>query len=173
MRRIRYSVAMSLDGFISGPNGESDWIVMDPEIDFGAMMNEFDTIVMGRRTFEMTRSHSGGGGMPGMRVIVASRTLRQEDCPDVTIYGANLKEKLVQLRSAPGKDIWCFGGGSLARSLIELGLLDTVGVAVIPLLLGQGVPLLPPSSKRAPLKLVSSKLYKTTGTLALEYAVEP
>ena len=66
MRRIRYSVAMSLDGFIAGPNGESDWIVMDPEIDFGALFTQFDTILMGRKTFEQSR---GGGGpeMPGSR----------------------------------------------------------------------------------------------------------
>ena len=64
MRRIRYSVAMSLDGFIAGPKGESDWIVMDPEIDFGALFAQFDTILMGRKTFEQSRNGSGGGNAP-------------------------------------------------------------------------------------------------------------
>ena len=125
MKRIRYSVAMSLDGYIAGPNGESDWILMDPEIDFGALMSSFDTILMGRRTFEVTRGHGGGGGMPGMKVFVASRTLRQEDYPKVTILGDNLEETLSKLRSEPGKDIWLFGGGSLFRSLLDAGLVQS------------------------------------------------
>jgi len=91
MRRIRYSVAMSLDGYIAGPNGESDWILMDPEIDFGALMNSFDTILMGRRTFEAAQSGGGGGSMQGMKAIVVSRTLRQEDYPDITIIGEDLE----------------------------------------------------------------------------------
>jgi four helix bundle suffix protein len=85
MRRVRFSVAMSLDGYIAGPNGESDWIVMDPEIDFGALMSAFDTIILGRKTYEATRQQGGGGGMPGVEVYVFSRTLRPEDCPGVTV----------------------------------------------------------------------------------------
>ncbi len=171
MKKIRYSVAMSLDGYIAGPNGESDWILMDPEIDFGALMNSFDTILMGRRTFEAAQGH-GGGGMPGMKVFVASRTLRQEDYPKVTILGKDLEETLSRLRSEPGKDIWLFGGGSLFRSLLDAGLVDTVEVAVIPVLLGGGLPLLPGPANRARLKLVSTRTYKKTGTLSLEYVVE-
>ncbi|NOT42653.1 MAG: dihydrofolate reductase, partial [Alphaproteobacteria bacterium] len=75
MRRVRYSVAMSLDGFIAGPNGEHDWIVMDPEIDLRALMGAFDAVLMGRKTYEASRGHKGGG-MPGMSAIVFSRTLR-------------------------------------------------------------------------------------------------
>jgi dihydrofolate reductase len=62
MRRVRFSAAVSLDGYIAGPKGESDWIVMDPEIDFGALMSAFDTILLGRKTYEATRQH--GGGLP-------------------------------------------------------------------------------------------------------------
>src|SRR6516164_1810674 len=80
-RRVRYSVAMSLDGFIAGPNGEADWIIMDPEIDFKAIYSPFDTLVMGRRTYEAMKGAGGGGSMPGMQVFVFSRTLLQEDHP--------------------------------------------------------------------------------------------
>jgi hypothetical protein len=69
MRRIRYSVAMSLDGYIAGPNGEGDWIIMDPDIDFGELMNSFDTVLMGRRTFEAAQSSGKDGSMPGMRTF--------------------------------------------------------------------------------------------------------
>jgi dihydrofolate reductase len=71
---------MSLDGFIAGPSGEADWIIMDPEIDFKAIYSQFDTMVMGRRTFEAMKGGGGGGSMPGMQVFVFSRTLRQHDC---------------------------------------------------------------------------------------------
>jgi len=168
MRRVRFSVAMSLDGYIAGPKGESDWIVMDPDIDFRALMGAFDTVLLGRKTYEATRHH-GGGGMPGMQAYVFSRTLRQADCPGVTVSD-NPAEVLAGLKSKPGKDIWLFGGGLLFGSLLELGLVDAVEVAVIPVLLGAGVPLLPHPAKQAKLRLVKHRIYEKTGTVSLEYA---
>jgi dihydrofolate reductase len=84
MRKVVYSAAMSLDGYIAGPNGESDWIVIDPELDFGAMFARFDTILLGRITYEATRS-GGGGGMPGVKSYVFSRTLKQTEARGVTV----------------------------------------------------------------------------------------
>jgi dihydrofolate reductase len=172
MRRIRYVVAMSLDGYIAGPNGEADWIIMDPEIDFRALFEQFDTFLLGRRTFESIGG-AAGGGRQGAQTIVFSRTLRQEDYPNLTIVSENPEQALADLRSKPGKDIWLFGGGVLFRSLLEARLVDAVEVAVIPVLLGEGVPLLPPkpSSERFKLKLASSRTFKT-GIVSLEYAVE-
>jgi dihydrofolate reductase len=169
MRRVRYSVAMSLDGFIAGPNGESDWIVMDPDIDFRALFKAFDTILLGRKTYEATRQQKGGGGMPGMQVYVFSRTLQPGDCLGVTV-SATPEQTVTELKRKPGKDIWLFGGGSLFRSLLELGLVDSVEVAIIPVLLGDGVPLLPSPAKLSRLKLVKHRVYEKTGTVSLEYA---
>jgi dihydrofolate reductase len=171
IRRVRYAVAMSLDGFIAGPNGEADWIIMDPEIDFNAIYSQFDTMLLGRRTFEVVKGAGGGGSTPGMQVFVFSRTLRQEDHPGVTIVD-NPEGLMAELRSKPGKDVWLFGGGSLFRSLAELGLVDIVEVAVIPVLLGEGVPLLPAPAKRVMLELTGHKLYAKTGIMSLEYAVQ-
>ncbi|HEV3163231.1 MAG TPA: dihydrofolate reductase family protein [Isosphaeraceae bacterium] len=170
MRRICYQVAMSLDAYIAGSNGECDWIITDPDIDFGALFSRFDTFLLGRHTFE-AMSRAGPATMPGMQTIVFSRTLRPADYPDVTIVSERPAEAIASLRSKPGKDIWLFGGGSLFRSLLEAGLVDTVEVAVIPVLLGGGIPLLPPSASRVKLRLAGSKTFKT-GIMLLEYAIE-
>ena len=161
---------MSLDGYIAGPNGEADWIIMDPDIDFGAIFDRFDTFLMGRRTFE---GMAGGGAQSGVQTIVFSRTLREEDYPNVTIVSENPEQALTDLRSKPGKDIWLFGGGSLFRSLLEARQVDAVEVTVIPVLLGEGIPLLPSnaSSERFKLTLTNSRAFKT-GLVSLEYAVE-
>jgi dihydrofolate reductase len=170
MRRVRYVVAMSLDGYIAGLNGEADWIIMDPDIDFDALFDQFDTLLMGRQTCEPMMK-AGSGAMPGMKTLVFSRTLRQEDYPQVTVVAEDAKETVAALRAEEGKDIWLFGGGLLFRSLAAAGLVDTVEVAVIPVLLGSGIPLLPPPANQVKLKLTGHKVYKT-GIVALEYAVQ-
>jgi len=162
---------MSLDGFIAGPNGEADWIIMDPEIDFNSIYRQFDTMIMGRRTFDGMKSAGGGGSMPGMQVFVCSRTLKQKDYPRVTIVD-DAAELVARLRAKPGKDIWLFGGGSLFRSLADVGLVDAVDVAVVPVLLGEGVPLLPAPAKRVTLKLTGHRLYAKSGIMSLDYAVQ-
>ncbi|HYC62183.1 MAG TPA: dihydrofolate reductase family protein [Thermoanaerobaculia bacterium] len=110
MRRIRYQVAMSLDGYIAGPNGEADWILMDPDIDFGAIFSRFDTLLMGRKTFEAS---GGGGGMfGGMRIVVVSRTLDASKHEGVTVIADDVASAVTALRNEPGKDIWLFGAAS-------------------------------------------------------------
>ena len=172
MRRIRYRVAASLDGYIAGPNGEFDWITMDPDIDFSALMDQFDTFIMGRGTFEMMVGQQGSGATPGKQTLVISRTLRQQDHPDVTIVADDLEKTLAALKKKPGKDIWLFGGGSLFRSLLALRLVDTIELATIPVLLGGGIPLLPPPSSRAKLKLTGQRIYEKSGIVLLEYAID-
>ena len=172
MRRVRYQVATSLDGYIAGPKGEADWIIMDPDIDFGALFAQFDAALIGRRTFEgMARGKKKAGALPGMKTFVISRTLRQRDYPKVTIVGDNAEETVAGLRKESGKDIWLFGGGLLFHGLLDAGLVDTVEVAVIPVLLGGGIPLLPAPAKQAKLKLTGHKIYKT-GIVLLEYVVK-
>ena len=171
VRRIRYAVAASLDGYIAGPKGEADWIVMDPDVDFGALFEEFDTVLIGRRTFE-GMARAGQGALPGMKTLVFSRTLRQHDYPDVTIVAEKAAEALESLRAEPGKDIWLFGGGLLFRSLAGSGLVDTVEVAVMPVLVGGGIPLLPPPAGRTGLELTGHKVYGKTGIISLQYKVK-
>ncbi len=169
-RRLRYQVAMSLDGFIAGPHGEYDWIVMDPSIDFGALYKEFDTAVMGRKTYEVLTAQGGHGAMPGLDVVVFSRTLPAAAHRGVRITNDDPGEIVAALKAKPGRDIWLYGGGVLFRSLLDAGLVDTVEVAVVPVLLGAGVPLLPPGASTK-LLLADQKTLPASGILALAYSV--
>ena len=169
-RRLRYQVAVSLDGFIAGPNGEYDWIVMDPAIDFGALFKEFDTALMGRKTYEMMTAQGGNGAMPGLEVVVFSRTLPAAAHRGVRILNDDPAEVVAALKAKPGRDIWLFGGGSLFRYLLDAGLVDTVELAVMPVLLGDGIPLLPPGPATK-LTLSDRKILPASGIAVLSYSV--
>ena len=171
MRKVVYGGAMSLDGYIAGPNGEYDWIVIDPEIDFAALMARFDTFLIGRKTFEVMRGMgSAAPSTKGIVNIVCSRSLRPEDCPGASL-SHDAAATVAELRTKAGKDISLFGGGDLFRSLLAAGMVDEVSFAVIPVLLGGGVPLLPAPADRATLKLNAHRLYEKTGTMRLDYEV--
>ena len=165
MRRVRLSAAVSLDGYIAGPDGEIDWIPMDPDIDFDELLGSFDTVLLGRRSYEDALS---AGHMPDLPAIVFSRSLRQQDATDVTI-SSDVLGTVSELKESPGGDIWLFGGGELFRSMLERALVDSVQIAVIPVLLGGGIPLLPRPAPRMPLTLVEHRLYPKTGTVLLDY----
>ena len=169
-RRLRYQVAVSLDGFIAGPRGEYDWIVPDPSIDFGALFREFDTAVMGRKTYEVVTAQGGHGAMPGLDVVVFSRTLPAATHRGVRILNDDPREIVATLKAKPGRDIWLFGGGELFRSLLDAGLVDTVEVALMPVLLGSGIPLLPPGAL-SKLELADQKTLPASGIIALAYSV--
>ena len=171
-RHVHYGVAASLDGYIAGPNGEADWITGDPGIDFAKIWSRFDTLLIGRKTFEsMVKPGKQAPSMPGVKALVFSRTLDAASYPGVTIVSDRAAETIAELKASPGKDIWLFGGGELFTSLANLGLVDSVSVALMPVMLGSGRPLFPASASRLPLQLVRQQVYQKSGIVSLEYQV--
>ena len=171
MRRVRYRVAASLDGYIAGPDGEIDWIVHDPALDWAALFADFDTVLLGRRTYELTRRPGAPAWPAGWRVVVFSRTLTAAEDSSVTVVATDAGAVVAELRAEPGRDIWLFGGGSLFASLLAAGVVDRVEVAIMPVLLGRGIPLAAPEAPRARLALTHSDV-SPTGIVSLHYDVE-
>jgi dihydrofolate reductase len=169
MRRVRYQVACSLDGFIAGPDDDYDWITPEPTFDFEALYAQFDTLLMGRRTYEIVSA--AGESFRGKQVVVASRSLRAADHPGIEVVGENLEARIRRLRSEPGRDIWLYGGGALFAQVLEWGLVDTVEPALIPILLGGGIPLLPSPAVRPRLRLVGNRSYPS-GMVLLQYEID-
>jgi dihydrofolate reductase len=170
MRRVLYRVAASVDGYIAGPHGELDWIVRDPAVDLAKVYESVDTVLLGRRTYELTRQPGAPPWPPGWQIYVFSRTLRPEEHPGVTIVRADSGTRVAALRAAPGRGIWLFGGGSLFRSLLAAKQVDVVEVVVMPVLLGGGIPLVETGAPQTRLALEHLERYPS-GLLRLRYRV--
>ena len=161
MARLRYSVAMSLDGFIADEQGGYDWIIAEDGIDFGAFLSNIDTLLMGRGTWQILEGQDDGPAMfAGMKLIVVSTTMDPAAYPDIEVVNTDVVARVEALRRDGDKDIWLFGGGGLFRS--KLG--------IIPVLLGQGIPVLPGLEVPAKLVLHSTEVFDS-GIALLKYDV--
>ena len=169
MRKIVYSVAMSVDGYIAAADGGYDWIAPDPAFDFGALYARFDTLLMGRKTFELMEKQGMSPASMGMKAVVVSTTLTKTKLKGVTFVSSGVNEAVAALKAEAGKDIWLFGGAVLFRSLLDAGLVDSIELSTVPVLLGGGMKLVP-DGRRWPLKLVE---WGSTpgGRVTLKYAV--
>lgn len=184
MRKVKYFVANSLDNFIARPNGGVEWLFNDGT-DYG--MAEFfrsiDCMLLGRKTYEVAIGHyqpqrksrktkkkaSFGGGMMS---YVFSRTLKAGPEDDFTVVSENGGAFVRKLKSEPGKDIWLMGGGELAGSLLNEGVVDELSLNIHPVLLGQGIPLFQGVTQQLNLELLSSKAHPN-GCVQVEYRVRP
>jgi len=172
MRQVRYNVATSLDGYIADASGGFAWIPHDPAVDFAAIFARVDTVLIGRRSFEVVQQGGAPAWGPGMQVYVFSRTLRAQAYPEVTVVGDNSATVVAALRAEPGDgDIWLFGGGELFSSLLGAGQVDRVEATIVPVLLGGGVPLAASGVQLTSLRLVDTHRYPS-GMVTLSYAVE-
>jgi dihydrofolate reductase len=168
MRKVVSGFAASLDGYIEGPNGEFDWILIDKEIDFVEQMKRYDTFFYGRKSYEAMIKM--GPVNPGNTAhYVFSKTL-QSVLPGFTLMKENIEDKIRSMKNSPGKDIAVFGGANLLSSLLNLKLVDEISVAVIPVLLGQGKPMVDVLNNRVWLSLQKTYSY-SNGTVQLTYTV--
>jgi len=168
MRKVILSVAVSLDGFIEGPNGEYDWCVMDPDYNFTKFFARIDTVFVGRKTYEMSLEMEGGPeGFPKFKEYVFSTTLDKVKEGAILIR-ENIKTEVEKIKKEAGKDIWLFGGAGLTTSLMNLGLVDELSLAIYPIILGGGKSLFSNLKDRTQLRLVDAKSF-TTGSVLLTY----
>lgn len=170
-RKLRYSVAASLDGFIATEDGGYDWIPEDESIDFETYLGKLDTLVMGRGTWEVMQNPASEPLIDMFDVFVVSTTLAPDADDRMTVIGSDVEAAVRALKKEPGKDIWLFGGGVLFRSMLEAGLVDRVEIGLLPVLLGQGIPLLPGLDGIARLSLHSTERFES-GIVLMKYDVE-
>lgn len=177
MRKVKYSVGVSLDGYIAAVDGSVDWLeratAKAKGEDFGmrAFFKSIDTVLMGRKTYEIARKLGmGKGGYPNMKNFVFSRTLPSGKRDGVEFVSGRIGQFLANLKEKPGKDIWLCGGGELAQEALREGAIDEITLGIVPMLIGGGKPTFPPGFPETELELVECKPYKG-GVLGLTYTV--
>ncbi|HWP45459.1 MAG TPA: dihydrofolate reductase family protein [Blastocatellia bacterium] len=178
MRKVVYSLTSSLDNFIARTDGAADWILMGEEImnEFPKFFELFDTVLIGRKTYDIAYSHSEEtgaeqAGFMGMETFVFSRTMKESPSEALRLVSENAGEFVRGLKRKSGKDIWLMGGGDLAASLFKEDLVDEISVAIQPVILGSGIPLFPEVGKQINLKLKESRPYRN-GVVSLSYKVK-
>jgi dihydrofolate reductase len=172
MRKLIAYLATSADGFIAREDGDVAWLDRPrPKGSYGmaGFYASVDTIVMGRATFDFARRY-GDGSNPGKATYVFSRTLDPGAFPQVTVVRESPAEFAARMRASPGKDVWLMGGAELFGDFLDAGEIDELIVHVVPVLIGQGIPLLSPRRREQALALQSSRRYPD-GVVRLHYAV--
>lgn len=176
MRKLILGLAITLDGYIEGPNGEHDWCFTDQDYGLNRFFERIDAIFIGRKSYEMAQQQDGTSigetipGVPACKEYVFSKTLTAVKEGAVLISGDSIVEAR-RIKNQPGKDIWLFGGASLYHTLMKEGLVDELWLSVHPILLGGGKLLFREQESGTRLRLLESKTYKT-GLVSISYSVE-
>lgn len=171
MRKIVLGLAVTLDGFIEGPNGEYDWCFTDGDYGMKEFLSGIDAILYGRKSYELMMKLEGEGQNPfrHLRSYVFSRSPRKST-DNVQWISGEVYHEVLKLKEQPGKDLWLFGGASLTTEFFNLQLVDRIWLSVHPILLGSGKLLFQNIQKRVPLKLIETKPYPS-GLVSLTYEI--
>ena len=177
-RKIILDLAVTLDGFIEGENGEIDWCIMDPEMDFTKFLNQIDTILYGRKSYDlwgryMPKDEDSEAEKEMWEMIhskkkyVFSRTEKGTGHQAIFVND-NILEEMKKLKKKPGKDIWLYGGASLITTFIKLRLVDEFRLSIHPVVLGKGKPLFMDIEQRLQLRVADVRRY-TSGVVQIIY----
>lgn len=169
MKKVVLGLAVSLDGYIEGPNGEYDWCFTDQDYGMKDFFKRIDAVFIGRKTYELMLRMKEQDNFPKMKQYVFSNTLKKVG-KDIVLVGGNIQPQVNQIKNESGKDIWLFGGAELTSSMMNLGLVDEVSLAVHPIILGSGKPLFMNIKNRVQLSLISTQSY-STGLVSLSFRV--
>ena len=169
MRKVILNLAVSLDGFIEGSNGEIDWCFNDQDYGMSDLFNRIDSLFMGRKSYELYLSMGGSAtaGFPKLKEYVFSNTLKDLQ-PKAILIDGDIEAEVKRIKKEQGKDIWLFGGSSLTTSLLGLDLIDELNLAVHPVILGGGKHLFQEVNDRINLELVDTRTY-STGLILVRY----
>ncbi|EGQ27923.1 dihydrofolate reductase [Sporosarcina newyorkensis 2681] len=177
-RKIILDLAVTLDGFIEGKNGEVDWCIMDPEMEFTNFLHQIDTILYGRKSYDLwgqyTPTIKAADDEKEMWELIHSKekyvfSRTQKGSNNKALFvNKNISEEVKRLKSKPGKGIWLYGGASLITTFMDLGLVDEFRLSVHPVVLGEGRPLFIDIGQRLNLKLINTTTY-SSGVVQLIY----
>ncbi len=173
MRQIRGFVAATLDGYIAAPDGGIDWLDEFSKLDYGygAFIAQIDTLIIGRRSYDQVQEMMAWPYTGKRTLIVTHRPV--EKLPEQTeTWSGDVPDLVRSLRAAPGKDVWVIGGADVQQQFLDAGGLDRVEVHIIPILLGDGIPLWPRSEQRHRLQLRSADTLDG-GMVRLDYDIRP
>jgi dihydrofolate reductase len=165
MRKVILGLGISLDGYIARPNGALDFLFMPKDYSMAPFFATIDTGIMGRKTFDAA---GGSFNDSSMAAYVCSHSMPPGERSGVTFTDQLPAALIRQIRKKPGKNIWLMGGGELAREFLKADLVDELYLGVVPVLLGEGIPLFPGGFPQRNFSLVENKTY-SKGLIALKY----
>lgn len=166
MRKIILNLAVSLDGFIAGPNGEYDWCLTDADYGLTPFIGSVDATLMGRKTYEVVLQF--GAPYPTLTNYVFSRTINNSEFNNVVFVDEDIPSFVKNLKEKPGKDIWLYGGGEIIDQLMAHNDVDELILSIHPILLGNGIPLFKKHNHRTHFKLKDAIKYES-GLVQLIY----
>ena len=168
MRKVILAVGISLDGYIARPDGSVDFLFMTKDFSMAPFFKTIDAALMGRKSYEVAMKMGGFGYWRKMKFYVFSRTLPPGERDGCIFTSESPAKVMADIRKLPGKDLWLMGGGDLARQALIADLVDELHLGVVPVLLGEGIPLFPGGFPQRDFALLENNTY-SRGLIELKY----